>query len=216
MFVIDMFNNKTTMPTAANALPGREQPLPTAEHHAVSGRPLSGPYPAGLRSVYLGMGSFWAAEKLLWQVPGVWVTVAGYCGGFTPNPTRQEVGTGLTGHAEVVKVVFDPQMLPLPALLALFFERHDPTQAMRQGNDIGTAYRSVIYLPESADLAVAEAVRDRYAEALKAAGHGGRLTTQVVEAGPFYPAETAHQQYLARNPHGRGALRGTGIACPPG
>jgi len=214
MFLIDMFNKKTTMPTAETALPGRATALPTAETHFVSGRPLKGPYPAGLRTVYLGLGCFWGAERLLWKMPGVWVTAAGYQGGFTANPTYQETVTGLTGHAEVVKVVCDPKVVTLEALLKVFFEAHDPTQGMRQGNDIGTTYRSAIYADNVDDVDTAIRVRDAYQAALVAAGRKNTVTTQIALAGEFYYAEDYHQQYLAKNPDGYCGLRGTGVSCP--
>ena len=216
MFLIDMFNKKTTMPTAETALPGRATALPTAETHFVSGRPLKGPYPTGLRTVYLGMGCFWGAERLLWKTPGVWVTAAGYQGGFTANPTYQETVTGLTGHAEVVKVVYDPKIVTLEALLKVFFEAHDPTQGMRQGNDIGTTYRSAIYADNVDDVDAAIRVRDAYQAALVAAGRKNTVTTQIALAGEFYYAEDYHQQYLAKNPDGYCGLRGTGVSCPVG
>lgn len=214
MFLIDMFNRKTTMPTAETALPGRTDPLATADIHVVSGRPLKGPYPEGMRVVYLGMGRFWGAERLFWTVPGVHVTAVGYQGGFTPNPTYQETVTGLTGHAEVVKVVYDPAVMSLEALLKIFFENHDPTQGMRQGNDIGTTYRSAIYAETADDVDAALRVRDAFQEALVAAGRKQTVTTQIALAGPFYYAEAYHQQYLAKNPGASSALRGLGISCP--
>lgn len=214
MFLIDMFNRKMTMPTAETALPGRAEPLSTAEIHFVSGRPLKGPYPEGFRTVYLGMGCFWGAERLLWKVPGVHVTAVGYQGGFTPNPTYQETVTGLTGHAEVVKVVYDPEVVTLEALLRLFFESHDPTQGMRQGNDNGTTYRSAIYAESTDDIDAALRVRDAFQEALIAAGRKQTVTTQIAPAGPFYYAEDYHQQYLAKNPGGYCAMRGLGVSCP--
>jgi peptide-methionine (S)-S-oxide reductase len=214
MFLIDMFNKKMTMPTAETALPGRAEPLATAETHFVSGRSLKGPYPKGLKTIYLGMGCFWGAERLLWKTPGVFVTAAGYQGGFTPNPTYQETVTGLTGHAEVVKVVYDPTVVSLDALLKLFFEAHDPTQGMRQGNDIGTTYRSAIYAESADDIDAALRVRDAFQEAMIAAGRKQTVTTQIAPAGPFYYAEDYHQQYLAKNPNGSCGLRGIGVACP--
>ena len=214
MFLIDMFNKKTVMPTAETALPGRNLPIPTAETHFVTGRPLHGPDPDGMASISLGMGHFWAAERLLWQMQGVWVTVAGYQGGFTPNPTAQETVTGLTGHAEVVKVVYDAQQLPLQNLLKIFFEGHDPTQGMRQGNDIGSAYRSAVFVASAQDRDTAERMRDVYQQALYRAGRTSKITTEIAEAPMFYPAEEYHQQYLARNPAANSALRGTGVDCP--
>ena len=216
MFLIDMFNKKTVMPAPGAALPGRAEPVATSETHFVNGRPLKGPYPDGFRTVLLGMGCFWGAERLLWKLPGVHVTAAGYSGGFTPNPTYHETTTGLTGHAEVVRVVYDPAVVSLEALLKAFFEAHDPTQGMRQGNDIGTTYRSAIYLDDAADLAAARRVRDGYQAALAAAGRTDRITTEITEAGPFYFAEDVHQQYLAKNPGGYCGLRGTGVSCAIG
>ena len=214
MFLIDMFNKKTVMPTAENALPGRPEPIPTASTHFISGLPLKGPAPDGMKTIYLGMGCFWGAERLLWQTPGVHVTAAGYQGGITPNPTYQETVTGLTGHTEVVKVVYDPAKISLEGLLKIFFEAHDPTQGMRQGNDIGTTYRSAIYVEDEEDMAVAVAVRDRFQNALVTAGRNSRVTTEIAQASPFYYAEDYHQQYLAKNPNGYCGLRGTGVSCP--
>ncbi len=214
MFLIDMFNKKTVMPTAENALPGRTEPIPTAATHFISGLPLKGPLPEGMKAVYLGMGCFWGAERLLWQTPGVYLTAAGYQGGITSNPTYQETVTGLTGHTEVVKVVYDPAKISLEALLKIFFEAHDPTQGMRQGNDIGTTYRSAIYVEDEDDMALAVTVRDRFQEALVQAGRNSRITTEIAHAGPFYYAEDYHQQYLAKNPNGYCGLRGTGVSCP--
>ena len=216
MFLIDMFNKKTAMPAPEAALPGRHEPIATSETHFVNGHPLKGPYPAGYRTVLLGMGCFWGAERLLWQIPGVWVTAAGYSGGFTPNPTYHETTTGLTGHTEVVLVVYDPAEVSLETLLKAFFEAHDPTQGMRQGNDIGTTYRSAIYLEDEADLQTARQVRDVYQAALTAAGRTDRITTEIGKAGPFYFAEDVHQQYLAKNPGGYCGLRGTGVSCAIG
>ncbi|MFB2552727.1 peptide-methionine (S)-S-oxide reductase MsrA [Ensifer soli] len=216
MFLSDMFNKKTVMPDAGSALPGREAPLPTAPTHAVNDRPLKGPYPEGLETILLGMGCFWGAERLFWKLPGVYVTAVGYSGGLTKNPTYQETTTGLTGHAEVVLVVYDPAAIPLETLLKTFFEEHDPTQGMRQGNDIGTTYRSAIYTSDAGQQAAAEAARERYQAALAARGHKGRITTEIAPAGPFYFAEAEHQQYLAKNPNGYCGLRGTGVSCPIG
>ena len=216
MFLIDMFNKKTAMPAPEAALPGRDEPIPTAKTHFVNGRALKGPYPAGLKTVLLGMGCFWGAERLLWQIPGVYVTAAGYSGGFTPNPTYHETTTGLTGHTEVVQVVYDPAEVSLQTLLKAFFEAHDPTQGMRQGNDIGTTYRSAIYLDDDADLKTARHARDVYQAALTAAGRTDRITTEIGKAGPLYFAEDAHQQYLAKNPGGYCGLRGTGVSCAIG
>lgn len=214
MFLIDMFNKKMTMPTPEAALPGRSSPIPTATTHFVNGRPLKGPYPDGMATIYLGMGCFWGAERLFWQTPGVWVTAAGYQGGFTPNPTYQETVTGLTGHAEVVKVVYDPDAVPLENLLKIFFENHDPTQGMRQGNDIGTTYRSVIFVETVEDFERAQRIRDGFQQALIAAGRKNTVTTEVALASEFYYAEDYHQQYLAKNPGGYCGLKGIGVACP--
>lgn len=216
MFLIDMFNKKTVMPAPGAALPGRAEPIPTSETHFVSGRPLKGPYPDGFKTVLLGMGCFWGAERLLWKIPGVHVTAAGYSGGLTPNPTYHETTTGLTGHTEVVRVVYDPAVVSLETLLKAFFEAHDPTQGMRQGNDIGTTYRSAIYLDDPADLAIARRARDLYQAVLIAAGRTDKITTEIAEAGPFYFAEDIHQQYLAKNPGGYCGLRGTGVSCAIG
>jgi peptide-methionine (S)-S-oxide reductase len=213
MFVIDMFNKKTKMPDAAEALPGRAAPIPTAETHFVSGRPLKGPWPENLQAAMFGMGCFWGVERLFWQVPGVYVTAAGYAGGITPNPTYQETCTGLTGHNEVVLVVFDPEVISYDELLTLFWEEHDPTQGMRQGNDIGTTYRSGIYTFTPEQKAAAEVSRDAYQKALSASGRG-KITTEILEVPEFYYAEDYHQQYLAKNPAGYCGLRGTGVSCP--
>ncbi len=216
MFLIDMFNKKTVMPEPGAALPGRNEPIATSETHFVNGRPLKGPYPDGLKTVLLGMGCFWGAERLLWKIPGVHVTAAGYSGGLTPNPTYHETTTGLTGHTEVVRVVYDPAAVSLEMLLKAFFEAHDPTQGMRQGNDIGTTYRSAIYLDDTADLVIARHARDVYQAALTASGRTDKITTEIAEAGPFYFAEDVHQQYLAKNPGGYCGLRGTGVSCAIG
>ncbi|OCO98822.1 MULTISPECIES: peptide-methionine (S)-S-oxide reductase MsrA [unclassified Ensifer] len=216
MFLIDMFNKKTIMPDAQTALPGRQEAIPTAETHFVSGRLLKGPYPDGTRTILFGMGCFWGAERLLWNIQGVHVTAVGYAGGLTPNPTYQETTTGLTGHAEVVLVVYEPQKVPLAVLLKTFFEEHDPTQGMRQGNDIGTTYRSAIYAYDDEQLAEAKAARTAFQAALKYSNHGGKITTEISKAGPFYFAEDYHQQYLAKNPNGYCGLRGTGVSCPIG
>lgn len=212
-FLGDLLNKKRTMPTPENALRGRDAPLPTATVHDVSGRPLKGPYPEGLEIAYFGMGCFWGAERLFWQTPGVWVTAVGYQGGYTPNPTYPETCTGMTGHAEVVKVVYDPTQVSFADLLKIFWESHDPTQGMRQGNDVGTTYRSTIYTTTPDQLEQALASRDAYERELRAAGRG-RITTEIAEAPEFYHAETEHQQYLSKNPGGYCGLRGTGVSCP--
>ncbi|MEA3533262.1 peptide-methionine (S)-S-oxide reductase MsrA [Rhizobium sp. CC-YZS058] len=214
MFLTELFGKKTTMPSPADALPGRETPLATSTHHAVNGHALKGPYPEGMKTVLFGMGCFWGAERLFWQMDGVYVTAVGYSGGFTPNPTYRETTTGLTGHTEVVLVVYDPKVVSLATLLKVFFEEHDPTQGMRQGNDVGTTYRSAIYVTDEADLAEVEAARDAFQTALKRAGHAAPITTEIAPAGPFYFAEAEHQQYLEKNPGGYCGLRGTGVSCP--
>ncbi|MCV0395720.1 MAG: peptide-methionine (S)-S-oxide reductase MsrA [Rhizobiaceae bacterium] len=211
-FLSDMLNKKLKLPGPGEALPGREAPLPTATHHAVNGRPLKGPFPEGLEVAYFGMGCFWGAERLFWQTPGVWVTAVGYQGGVTPNPTYQETCTGMTGHAETVMVVYDPNQVSFAELLRIFWESHDPTQGMRQGNDVGTTYRSTIYTTTPEQLSAALASREAYGEALKKKGFS-RITTEIAEAPVFYYAEDYHQQYLDKNPGGYCALRGTGVDC---
>lgn len=216
MFVIDMLSKKTVMPTAETALPGRAAPIPTSEHHFVNGRSLKGPYREGSEVAYFGMGCFWGAERLFWKIPGVHVTAVGYSGGLTPNPTYHETTTGLTGHAEIVKVVFDPKEVSYGQLLKVFFEEHDPTQGMRQGNDIGTTYRSAIYTTTSEQEAEARAALDAFQTALDASGRSLRITTEIAPVGEFYYAEDYHQQYLAKNPGGYCGLKGTGVSCPVG
>ncbi|TNB48569.1 peptide-methionine (S)-S-oxide reductase MsrA [Martelella lutilitoris] len=216
MFLSAFNRQKTVMPSPDTALPGRSDPIPTAERHFVNGRALAPPYPDGMKEVQLGMGCFWGAERLLWQTPGVYVTAAGYAGGITPNPTYEETCTGLTGHAEVVRVIYDPAEVGLERLLRLFFEAHDPTQGMRQGNDIGTTYRSAIYLENADDLRLAETMRDRFQQALQDNGRNDVITTEIAPAGAFYMAEDYHQQYLAKNPAGYCGLKGTGVSCPAG
>lgn len=214
--MLQMFRKRPVMPGAADALPGRPKPIPTTEHHFVNGHPLKGPYPEGMRSIVLGLGCFWGTERRFWQIPqGVFVTAVGYAGGFTPNPTYEEVCSGLTGHNEVVLVVFDPDVLPLEAVLKTFFENHDPTQGMRQGNDVGTQYRSGIYTADAAQAATAVAMRDAYGAALAARGFPA-ITTEVVPLDTFYFAEGYHQQYLAKNPAGYCGVAGTGVTCPIG
>ena len=214
MYLIDMFNKKTKMPEPGQALPGREEAIPTAETHFVNGTALKGNVPEGLEVAYFGMGCFWGAERLFWQTPGVWSTAVGYQGGTTPNPTYQETVTGLTGHVEIVRVTYDPAKVGYGQLLKIFFEEHDPTQGMRQGNDIGTTYRSAIYTTSDEQLAEAKAAASAYQQALKEAGHGGRVTTEIKPADTFYFAEDYHQQYLTKNPGGYCGLRGTGVSCP--
>jgi peptide-methionine (S)-S-oxide reductase len=210
-----MLRKKTAMPSAADALPGRRETMPVPERHFVNGNPLEGPFPAGTARAMFGMGCFWGAERRFWELPGVYTTAAGYSAGHTPNPTYHEVCSGMTGHNEVVLVVFEPRAVDFRALLAVFWESHDPTQGMRQGNDVGTQYRSGIYVFDAAQRAAAEASRDAYASALSRAGHGA-ITTEILDAGPFYYAEEYHQQYLAKNPGGYCGLGGTGVACPAG
>jgi peptide-methionine (S)-S-oxide reductase len=211
-----MFNRKKlTLPTPETALPGRAAPIATAETHFVSGRSLKGPYPEGSEIAYFALGCYWGAEKAFWSLPGVWVTAVGSIGGVTPNPTYEEVCSGLTGHTETVKVVFDPGKVSYEALLKVFWEAHDPSQGMRQGNDIGTNYRSGIYWTSEAQRKAAEASQRDYQAALKARGYG-EITTEIIPAGPFYYAEDYHQQYLAKNPYGYCGLGGTGVACSIG
>ncbi|HEY7748199.1 MAG TPA: peptide-methionine (S)-S-oxide reductase MsrA [Aestuariivirgaceae bacterium] len=203
---------KLEMPSRDTALPGRSQAIPTALEHFVSGRRLKGPYPDGSETAYFALGCYWGAEKVFWNIPGVWVTAAGNMGGMTPNPTYEEVCTGRTGHAETVKVVYDPSKVSYEHLLKVFFEAHDPTQGMRQGNDVGTQYRSAIYWTNEAQRRAAEAATVAYQKALRAMGYG-EMTTELARAGEFYYAEDYHQQYLAKNPHGYCGLGGTGVAC---
>jgi peptide-methionine (S)-S-oxide reductase len=197
------------------APPGRAEAIPTAERSFVNDQPLKGPYPEGLEAAYFAMGCFWGVERKFWQTPGVWVTAVGYMGGATPNPTYQEACGGMTGHTEAVKVVFDPAIVSYDALLKAFWEGHDPTQGMRQGNDVGSQYRSAIFTASPAQAASAAASREAYQGALTAAGRGP-ITTEIVPAGPFYFAEDYHQQYLAKNPNGYCGVDGTGVACPIG
>ena len=203
------------MPSSGEALKGRPDPIPTAAAHFINGRPLKGPYPEGLELAQFAMGCFWGVERVFWKVPGVWVTAAGYAGGVTPNPTYEEVCSGRTGQAEVVLVVFDPRQVSYEQLLKVFWENHDPTQGMRQGNDIGTQYRSAIYAYGDNQAEAAEASKRVYGEALKARGLGA-VTTEIAPAGPFYFAEDYHQQYLAKNPGGYCGIGGTGVTCPIG
>ncbi|WP_430250632.1 peptide-methionine (S)-S-oxide reductase MsrA [Neorhizobium sp. DAR64860/K0K1] len=214
MFLIDMFSKKTVMPSVEKALPGRETPVATSDHHFVNGRALKEPYPEGLDVAYFGMGCFWGAERLFWQVPGVHVTSVGFAGGLTPNPTYHETTTGLTGHAEIVKVVFDPEIVSYRKLLKLFFEEHDPTQGMRQGNDIGTTYRSALYTTSAEQVVAAAKALAAFQAALTAAGRDVSITTEIAPIGKYYYAEECHQQYLAKNPGGYCGLRGTGVSCP--
>ncbi|PAU60822.1 peptide-methionine (S)-S-oxide reductase [Pseudomonas sp. PIC25] len=202
--------HKLELPTAEQALPGRDTPMPVPETHFVNGNPLQPPFPAGLQQAVFGLGCFWGAERRFWQQPGVWTTAVGYAGGVTPNPTYDEVCSGLTGHTEVVMVVFDPQVTSYEALLKVFWEAHNPTQGMRQGNDVGTQYRSAIYTFDAAQRAAAESTRERFQAELAKAGLG-EITTEIADAPPFYYAEAYHQQYLAKNPNGYCGLGGTGV-----
>jgi peptide-methionine (S)-S-oxide reductase len=203
------------MPAPEKALPGRDTPMPVAARHLVLGNPMTPPFPGGFEQVQFGMGCFWGAERKMWETPGVWTTAAGYSGGYTPNPSYEEVCSGLTGHAETVLVVYDPAVVSFDDLLKVFWEAHDPTQGMRQGNDVGTQYRSAIYWTTPAQRTAAEASRARYQDVLHA-GHYGDITTELREAPAFYYAEDYHQQYLAKNPMGYCGLGGTGVACPVG
>lgn len=204
---------KTDMPTSAErALPGRLEPLTVVPTHAVNGSSMLAPFPAGMERIVLGLGCFWGAERLFWQLPGVFTTAVGYAGGFTPNPTYEETCTGQTGHTEVVLVVFDPKRITLVDILRVFWEAHDPTQGMRQGNDVGSQYRSAIYTFSDAQTQVARESLSSFEAQLKAAGMGA-VTTELRESVPFYYAETYHQQYLHKNPNGYCGLKGTGVAC---
>jgi len=206
---------KSEMVRPEDALPGRDRPMPVPERHAVLGTRVAPPVPDGQRVATFGMGCFWGAEKTFWETPGVTATAVGYAGGFTPNPTYEEVCSGLTGHAEVVRVVFDPSRVSYEELLQRFWEGHDPTQGMRQGNDAGTQYRSAVYWADDEQRSAAEASRDAYQRRLSEAGYGP-ITTEIAEAPPFYWAEDYHQQYLAKNPGGYCGHGGTGVSCPVG
>jgi peptide-methionine (S)-S-oxide reductase len=206
---------KHELPAPGTALPGRPTPIPTATSHFVSGRPLKGPHPEGLKQAMFGMGCFWGVERMFWQLPGVWVTAAGYAAGETPNPTYQEVCSGQTGQNEVVLVTYDPAIVSYEALLRTFWEGHDPTQGMRQGNDRGTQYRSGIYTFDDDQRRAADASRDLYQAQLTARGYGP-ITTEILQAPAFYYAEDYHQQYLAKNPGGYCGIGGTGVSCPIG
>jgi peptide-methionine (S)-S-oxide reductase len=207
---------KTEIPTAAEALPGRSTPIPTASKHFLNQRPLKGPYPAGLETAMFGLGCFWGAERKFWELgDGIHITAVGYAGGHTPNPTYEEVCSGRTGHNEVVLVVYDPKTISYETLLKTFWETHDPTQGMRQGNDVGTQYRSGIYVFSDAQRRAAEESKAMYEKALRTKGYNG-ITTEIRDAPPFYFAEDYHQQYLAKNPFGYCGLGGTGVSCPIG
>ncbi|TAD77286.1 MAG: peptide-methionine (S)-S-oxide reductase MsrA [Oscillatoriales cyanobacterium] len=206
---------KSTMPSPKEALPGRSTKMPVNNQHFVNGNPIQGPFPEGLETAMFGLGCFWGAERKFWQTAGVFSTAVGYAAGYTSNPTYNEVCSGLTGHNEVVLVVYDPQQVSYEQLLKVFWESHNPTQGMRQGNDTGTQYRSGIYTYNGAQAAAALASRDRYQPMLTAAGHGA-ITTEILDAPEFYYAEEYHQQYLAKNPGGYCGLGGTGVSCPVG
>jgi len=209
------FSRTPAMPDAAEALPGRDTPIEVPERHTVLGTPLVPPFPEGIETVQLGLGCFWGAERIFWRLPGVYTTAVGYAGGYTPNPSYREVCSGRTGHTEVVLVAYDPKQVSFEQILKAFWEGHDPTQGMRQGNDVGTQYRSAIYTTTDAQLAAAEASRDLYADAL-AANHRGAISTEIRPAGDFYYAEDYHQQYLDKNPGGYCGIGGTGVSCPAG
>ena len=210
-----MFGKKAAMPSRDEALRGRSEEMPVPARHYVNGHAIKGPFPAGMQLAQFGLGCFWGAERKFWQTPGVYSTAVGYGGGYTPNPTYEEVCSGLTGHTELVLVVFDPARTSYDALLKVFWEAHDPTQGMRQGNDAGTQYRSAIYTYSDEQREAALRSRDAYQKGLKKAGYGA-ITTEITAAGPFYYAEDYHQQYLAKNPGGYCGLGGTGVACPVG
>jgi peptide-methionine (S)-S-oxide reductase len=210
-----LFTKPTHMVTADEALPGRDEAMPVPDRHEVLGNPLTPPFPEGLEQAVVGMGCFWGAERVFWRAPGVYTTAVGYAGGFTPNPTYEEVCSGRTGHTEAVLVVFDPKVTSYEEILRLFWENHDPTQGMRQGNDVGTQYRSAVYWTTDAQRDAAEASREMFQAELAKAGYG-EISTEVAQAGPFYYAEPYHQQYLAKNPNGYCGLGGTGVACPVG
>jgi peptide-methionine (S)-S-oxide reductase len=213
--MFERMRHKPAMVSPEAALPGRREELPVPDHHAVLGTPLRPPFPAGMQRAVVAMGCFWGAERIFWQLPGVYTTAVGYAGGYTPNPTYEEVCSGRTGHAEVVLVVFDPAKLTYEQVLRHFWENHDPTQGMRQGNDVGTQYRSAIYFADERQREIAERSRAAYQERLAAAGHG-QVTSEIAPAGPFYYAEDYHQQYLHKNPFGYCGLGGTGVSCPVG
>ncbi len=207
-------SHKTRMPRPEDALPGRTERMPVPKRHAVNGNPLCPPFPEGMQPAMFGLGCFWGAERIFWRLKGVYTTAVGYAGGYTPNPTYEEVCTGMTGHNEVVLVVFDPKMIRYEDLLNAFWEAHDPTQGMRQGNDVGTQYRSGIYAYDDAQRTAAERSREAYQKRLAENGYGP-VTTEIVEAPEFYYAEDYHQQYLHKNPGGYCGLGGTGVSCSP-
>lgn len=208
-----LLNRKASLPSREDALPGREQAVAVPEAHFVNGNPLVPPWPAGLQETVFALGCFWGAERVFWEQPGVWTTAVGYAGGFTENPSYEEVCSGLTGHTEAVRVVFDPEAVKFESLLRRFWESHDPTQGMRQGNDVGTQYRSAIFTTTADQKAAAADSREAFGAKLAKSGFGV-ITTEILPAGPFYYAEAYHQQYLAKNPDGYCGLGGTGISCP--
>ena len=210
-----LFGKPATLPSPADALPGRTEPILVPGKHAILGTPIAGPYPDGFEVAEFALGCFWGEEKTFWEQPGVWTTAVGYQGGYTPNPTYQEACTGKTGHAEAVRVVFDPSKTSYEQLLKVFWENHDPTQGMRQGNDVGTQYRSALYWYSEAQRKAALASSQSYESELAAAGYGA-VTTEIAEAPTFYYAEAYHQQYLAKKPNGYCGLGGTGVSCPVG
>lgn len=214
MFLLDLLNKKIKPPSKNEALVGREEPIPTASHHFINNSELKGPFPEGMEMALFGLGCFWGAERKFWELPGVHTTAVGYAGGATQNPTYQEVCTGMTGHNEVVLVIFDPETISYKSLLKTFWESHDPTQGMRQGNDIGTQYRSGIYTFSQEQRETAEMSSREYSNALSAAGRNATITTEIIDAPEFFYAEDYHQQYLAKNPAGYCGLGGTGVACP--
>ncbi len=214
MSFLRMLSNKYKMPDASTALPGRDTPIMTPGKHFVNGRDLDGPYPEGMKELYVGMGCYWGAERAFWDLPGVYVTAVGFAGGITKNPTYHEACTGQTGHTEIVKVVYDPKEISLHELLKVFWERHDPTQGMRQGNDVGTQYRSALFLTSETDLEIARETAEAYQNALQEIGQDGQITTEIGMLDMFYYAEEYHQQYLAKNPDGYCGLGGTGATCP--
>src|SRR5688572_3644658 len=208
-----LFREKTKMIDAERALPGRDTAIAVPERHDVLGTPLTPPFPEGTETLVVGMGCFWGAERLFWELDGVYTTAAGYAGGYTPNPTYEEVCSGATGHTEVVLVVYDPKVISYGELLKVFFEAHDPTQGMRQGNDVGTQYRSAVYYTDDDQKAMATEMLARYGEQLMASGYPA-ITTEIAQAGPFYYAEDYHQQYLHKVPNGYCGIAGTGVTCP--
>jgi peptide-methionine (S)-S-oxide reductase len=210
-----LLGSKTRMVAPEDAIPGRPDPIPTSDTHFVLGTPLKPPFPEGMQTAVVGMGCFWGAERVFWQAEGVYTTAVGYAGGYTPNPTYEEVCSGRTGHTEAVLVAFDPAKISYEEILRLFWENHDPTQGMKQGNDVGTQYRSVIYTTDEAQAAAVESSKAMYGERLKASGYG-EITTEVAPLGEFYYAEDYHQQYLAKVPNGYCGLGGTGVSCPIG